>query len=178
MRQRFVVISFLLLCLGGIGRANEQDSTAPTPRVVFGPYLRGVQVDGAIFFFSVAYSGSVDVDFLQFKEGRRSTLGIRAGVERFETGGPSGRTGGSPYLDYNVLLRSTLSGESLRFDALLGYVRHTSDFPQYYPARDLVKYGIEVRWKIAPGVFGLLAKANGTKSAGTVGIGLYCGWDQ
>ncbi len=179
MRRHFILIvlalSGSLLCMGGIGRANEHDSTVST--AVFGPSLRSVQVDGTIFFFTAAYSGSVDVDFLQFKAGRRSSLGLRAGIEYFETGGVGGRTGGSPYLDYNVLLRSTLSGESLRFDAFLGYTRHTSDLPQYYPAKNLVKYGIELRWKIAPGVFGLLAKVNGTKSAATVGIGLYLGWD-
>jgi len=42
----------------------------------------------------------------------------------------------------------------------------------------LIKVGGELKWKIAPGVFGLLFKGNGTRSKGTVGIGLYLGWDQ
>lgn len=120
----------------------------------------------------------MDIDFVQFRVGRRSSLGIRVGVERFSTGGSGGQTGGSPYLDYNLLLRSTLPGEAFRFDAYVGYTQHTSDHPQFYPAKGLVKYGAEARWKVAPGVFGVLLKANGTNSAGIVGIGLYFGWDQ
>lgn len=158
--------------------ASEVDSTTSTPTVEFSPSLRGTQVDGTIFLFMLAYSGSVDIDFLRFTTRRESTLGIRVGAERFETGGVSGSTGGSPYLDYNVLLRTTLSGKFLRFDAYLGFAHHTSYYPQYYPSENLVKYGAELRWKIAPGVFGLLAKANGTKSAGVIGVGLYLGWDQ
>jgi hypothetical protein len=169
----FALVS-LLIC--ELSPASEADSTAPVSTVQFRPGLRSIQVDATIFLFTAAYSGSVDIDFLQ--TGRQSALGIRTGVERFVTGGPGGPSGGSPYLDYNVLVRSTLSGESLRFDAFLGCAYHTSDLSQYYPSMGLVKYGAEFRWKIAPGVFGLLAKANGTKSAGTVGVGLYLGWDQ
>lgn len=175
---RCVVLALcsLVTCIGEISTAGERDSTQTA--IEFAPGLRSVQLDGTVFLFNYAYSGSVDIDLLQFKTGRRSSIGIRAGVERFSTGGPGGQTGGSPYLDYNALLRSTLTGEAFRFDAFVGYAQHTSDHPQFYPAKGLVKYGAELRWKIAPGVFGLLLKANGTSSDGIVGIGLYFGWDQ
>jgi hypothetical protein len=144
-----------------------------------GVRLRSLQIDGSWLLFTASYGGSVDLDFFSFTKGRKSALGTRLGVERTLSGGPgSGHTGGSPYLDYNMLLRVTLPGESLRFDFLLGYSIETSEVPRYESPKGLVKVGGELRWKIAPGVFGLLVKANGTTSKGTAGIGLYLGWDQ
>lgn len=173
-----MLLILISLLLSEIGVSSEADSTLPISTVEFRPSLRGIQADGTIFLFTLAYSGSVDIDFLRHTTGRYSSLGIRVGVEHFETGGPGGRTGGSPYIDYNLLLRSTLAGEKLRFDAFLGYAYHTSGLPQFYPSTGLVKYGAEFRWKIAPGIFGLLLKANGTKSAEVFGVGFYLGWDQ
>lgn len=92
-------------------------------------------------------------------------------------GGPGGRTGGSPFLDYNFLVRSTIADEMLRFDVFLGFAYHTS-MKKNNASKGLLKYGGELRWKVAPGVFGLLLKFNRTKSTGTGGIGLYFGWDQ
>jgi len=164
--------------LTGVGYGEGVDSTLTGEGPEFGISLRGVQIDGSWLLFTAAYGGSIDLDFLSFMTGRRSSLGTRVGVEGIVTGGTGGHTGGSPYLDYNMLLRATLPGESLRLDVLLGYSIETSDTPFYEPSRGLIKAGAELRWKIVPNVFGLLLKGNGTNSKGTVGIGLYLGYDQ
>jgi hypothetical protein len=64
------------------------------------------------------------------------------------------------------------------FDFLLGYSIETSEVRHYESPKGSIKVGGELRWKIAPGVFGLLLKANGTESKGTAGIGAYLGYDQ
>lgn len=172
----FTILSYLLL--SSLGLAQDRDTSSVETSIEFAPGLKSIQGDGTVFFFSVSYSGSVDLDFLRLGTTRHPSIGVRAGVEGFHTGGPGGSIGGSPYLDYNGLLRFTLEGTSLRLDGFVGYAYHTSSFPQFYRSEGLVKYGAELRWKIAPHVFGMLIKANGTKSAGIFGVGFYFGWDK
>jgi hypothetical protein len=158
--------------------AEGDDSASTVGGPEFGISFRSFQIDGSWLLFTAAYGGSVDIDFLSFTTGRQSSIGTRVGIERTISGGPGGHTGGSPYLDYNMLLRATLPGESLRLDLLLGYAIETSEVPQYESPKSVIKGGAELRWKIVPNLFGLLLKANGTPSKGTVGIGAYLGWDQ
>ena len=172
-----VVVAFL--ARAGSARADlesKDDSLARESQTGLGISLRSVTLDGSLFFFIADYGGSVDVDLLELKSAKKSSLGIRAGVEWLETGSVGGNS--SSYRDYNLLARYTIAGELLRLDFFLGYTSRNSGRPGFSSRENLAKYGGELRWKIGPGVFGLLAKANGTSTQDMVGIGLYVGWDQ
>ncbi|MBI3189311.1 MAG: hypothetical protein HYZ33_01555, partial [Ignavibacteriales bacterium] len=59
-----------------------------------------------------------------------------------------------------------------------GYSYSTSGKSNNYFSEGLPKFGFEARWKIGKPAFGLLAKISGTKTHGTLGFGIYFGWEK
>ncbi len=170
-----VCLSFLTV---GWAIADQKDSTCETVNVAFRPLVRSAQVDGTIFLYGAAYGGSVDIDIFQMHTTQPSSIGVRLGLERVGIGGPGGLKGGSPYLDYCSLVRLSFLGHSWRFDALLGYAYQQSKHPDISSSRPILRSGAELKWKILPGLFGLMLKGNASKSEAFIGIGVYGGWED
>ena len=175
MRIKYQIISIVIFLSVAIGNAQQPDISKNENHFKFEPSLRSVQVDGTFAFFALDFGGSVDVDFIQFAGGKNSTFGIRAGMENWTGGSPGGS--GESYLDYNFLLRSTLPRKYFRIDLLVGYTYHIKNSLLFGGG---LKAGCEIRWKIAPGIFGMLTKMNWSilSSHGYAGIGFYIGYDQ
>jgi hypothetical protein len=141
-------------------------------------HFRSIQLDATYFIFTSGFAGSIDIDMWRRVGGGKSYIGIRTGIEQYRTGGPGGETLGSPFVDYNLLFRSTVGGESFRWDIYLGYMYHTTSNASVYHSRSLLKFGTEVKWMLVPKIFGLLVKASGGGNTGTVGIGFTIGIEQ
>jgi hypothetical protein len=139
--------------------------------------FRSVQADAIIFIFMSGVSGSCDVDILHRIAGGNSSLGLRAGLEQYQSGGAGGSTSGSPFVDYNLLLRSTVYGNYFRWDMYVGYMYHTTVNDRIYPSNSLIKYGIEFKWMFVPKICGLLFKASGGKNTGVLGFGFTLGFE-
>jgi hypothetical protein len=152
----------------------------------FSPRFRGTQGELVFVLFSSSYGGSVDVDLLRDVSTRRAGIGIRIGFERIEKSDLGGKTTGSPFLHYNLLTRFTFPmGNSWRTDFYAGATRHVpavSGLSQIYaslfPAKTLLKVGMDIRWRLGGEIFGLLLKWSYTKEIGNGGIGLYVGWSE
>jgi hypothetical protein len=152
---------------------QHEDTLIGGDRVVFSPKLKSIQIDGTTTVYtSGALGGSIDADFLSLARNSAASLGTRLGVDRYIWGNFGGVEG--DYLDYDALLRFSLSGQSVRFDLFGGTAyRINMEAPSSYWGWG-PKFGVQFRWRILPGILGLLFKWNG--HAG--GVGLYGGWDQ
>ncbi|MBI5020716.1 MAG: hypothetical protein HZB59_04715 [Ignavibacteriales bacterium] len=174
MKHKFISLSIILLYFTALSIAQQPDSSREKAHFEFAPSLKSIQVDGSIILLAYDYGGSVDIDFLKFTGKNNSSLGTRLGIEYLSSGDFGG--GRKSYLDYNLLVRHTVSGSQFRFDAIGGYAYQTR---QEISHQSGFKIGLELRWKIAPSVFGMLVKWNKiVLFHGFVGVGLYLGYDR
>jgi hypothetical protein len=155
--------------------SDSKDTLQNDPRNKVELQFRSLQVDAIVFVFMSGVAGSFDIDILRRIAGGKSSLGLRGGVEQYQSGGPGGATSGSPFIDYNLLLRSTVEGNYFRWDMYVGYMYHTTVDDRIYPSSSLLKYGIEFKWMFVPKICGLLAKASGGRNTGVLGIGFTLG---
>jgi hypothetical protein len=135
--------------------------------------LRSILLDFESLLFIGGVSGSVDVDFVRLASSNFSTLGVRFAVDRYAYGGPGGSAEGSPFTDFNILLRHTASGSVLRFDVYFGYCYYTNSTRSSLPPSGGLKFGVEIRVKFLPHIMSLLAKFSKP-----LGVGLSFGWDS
>jgi hypothetical protein len=152
---------------------GQVKTATPRDSLLVGPQLRSVLLDVYWVLFIGGISAEVDIDFLQFRTQPLSTLGVRLGLDHYASGGPGGPTGGSPFTDYDLLLRHTVSGSLVRFDLCVGYCYYTTSSPKYYPAKDGWKFGVEIRFKVIEHFLSALGKFSRSG-----GIGGSIGWDR
>jgi hypothetical protein len=153
--------------------AETHDSVHSSSQGEFGLQFRSIQCDGVYFFYVSGVAGSIDLDLLQHVPGPQATLGIRAGVETYHTVARTSEATGSSYLDYNLLLRSTVEAELLRYDVYAGYTYHNSQ--STHSGEGLFKCGIEIKYMLIPHIAGILFKASGGRRYGVIGAGFTVG---
>lgn len=162
-----------LLCVLSVGPptvvAEEVDSLSTDPPGVH-LCLRSVLIDGEYLLFSAGISGSVDVDVIHFRSRLRSALGIRFGIDHYSTGSPGGSTSGSPFTDYNVLLRHSASGRIIRLDFYGGYSYHVL-YPNH--GSPTWKAGLDIRVYFMEHFMSALGKISWPG-----GIGFSLGWER
>jgi hypothetical protein len=153
--------------------AEKQDSVLTPPQKEISLQFRSIQCDGVYFFLASGIAGSIDLDLLQHVPGPQATLGIRTGIETYHAVGSGGQTTGPSYVDYNLLLRSTVEVQMLRCDLYAGYTYHTSQ--QTHSGEGLFKCGIDLKYMLIPRVAGVLIKASGGRNYGVIGAGFTVG---
>ena len=175
MKHICISLGIIVLYFTAFSIAQQPDSSIEKAHFEFTPSFKSIQVDGTLFLFAYDCGGSVDIDFLSFTGGHNSSLGTRVGIEYWAWGDVGG--GGESYLDYNLLVRLTGSSSYFRFDVIGGYTYQTRQEISHHSG---FKIGWELRWKIAPSAFGMLAKWNkfALSSHSFFGIGLYAGYDR
>jgi hypothetical protein len=167
-------LAILMASAECVAQMAEKQDSVPTPsQKEIGLQLRSIQCDGVYFFNASGIAGSIDLDLLQHVPGPRASLGIRAGIETYHAVGSRGETTGPRYVDYNMLLRSTVDTQLLRCDLYAGYTYHTSQ--QNHSQEGLFKCGIDLKYMLIPHVAGILIKASGGRNYGVIGAGFTVG---
>jgi len=166
-----MLVACILASLSGV--SAQEKIPNPDDVVGFHPQLRSVLFDAEWALFMGGISGSVDIDLIRLPSSLHSSFGVRFGVDRYFSGSVGGATAGSPFTDYNILVRHTASGSLLRLDIYLGYSYHTTSYPTYVPSKGGAKFGVEIRWKLVEHIFSLLAKLSRP-----AGVGGSIGWDR
>ena len=151
------------------------------------PRFRSIQLDYATIYFISTASLSIDIDLMQLRMSKNMTfLGFRAGIERIQAFDFDGEIDGSPFLDYNLLVRLSTAGTESRIDVYAGYAYRTSlrENPYYRPfvSAGSFKFGFDGKWMMIDKVFGLVLKLNivrgGHENVGSGGIGFVLAWDR
>ena len=156
--------------------AETQDSVLTPSQREMSLQFRSIQCDGVYFFNASGIAGSIDLDLFQHVPGPGSTLGIRAGIETYHAVGSRGQRTGPSYVDYNLLLRSTVEAQPLRCDLYAGYAYHTSQ--KTYSPEGLFKVGVDLKYMLIPNIAGILLKASGGRHYGVIGAGFTIGFSR
>ncbi len=133
--------------------------------------FRSIQVDAVSIIFIEGIALSLDYDLIRLS--KRSTIGFRAGVERYSAASIGGSVDGSPFQDYNILARTTTSGSRFRWDIYTGLAFHRSVESSSYEPRTGLRLGMDFRYYLIPHYCALMLKLN----TGALGLGLSIGYD-
>ena len=153
--------------------AERPDSVLASSQKGFRLQFRSIQCDGVYLFVASGIAGSIDVDLFQHVPGPGASLGVRAGAETYHAVGSRGQTTGPTYIDYNLLLRSTVDTQLLRCDLYAGYTYHTSQ--NAHSPEGLFKCGIDLKYMLIPKIAGVLIKLSGGRNYGIIGAGFTVG---
>ena len=144
------------------------------------PKLSSVQGEYVTAIFSGSFGGSVDVDFFRDVASQQMGAGLRVGLERIGRGGFGGEQAGSPYWQYDVLLRTSLLSTQryFRIDLYLGGTYHDPTAGFGVMSRQvMLKGGIDIRLRLSTYPVGLMLKFEKSKAIDNGGLGLYFGFD-
>jgi hypothetical protein len=171
-----VLISAIQLSMSQIDTVSRDASTNVPPR------FRGIQGDFVTLVFSRGVTLSGDLDLFSFgAPNRKAFFGLRGGLEYIAHGNPGGSEYGSPYFDYNLLVRATFKRRHARAELYSGYSYRTSLNGGTYPSAGQFKFGVELKWMFVDDMFGLILKLCGARGApghiGSSGLGIVFNMD-
>jgi hypothetical protein len=156
------------------------DSVQAGPAKTSAPGFRDFQFDYVTLLSSSTTSFSFDYDVMPLTVAENPAFfGIRAGIDYLQSSGISGSSNGSPFSDYNLLVRLTSKIQHSRVDIYTGYSYRTSPDEGFSGAQ--FKLGLEFKYLFAHDTFGFIMKlcaVRGAPSAlGCAGVGLVCNLD-
>jgi len=133
------------------------------------PNFAGVQLDFTTILFISEYGGQLDYRF--------HNIGVRLGVEHYYSVSLGGQTLGSPFTNYNFLLRHSLRGKIFWFDLVGGLTYYKTSASNYYPDRVMLRAGFELSYHFIHNIVGIILKSSTSfkESTGFIGIGLSIG---
>ena len=173
----------VLSAMAGSHLAFCQSDTVSVP--AFNLHFRNMQANATTLVYINTLGASCDIDAVRLDTDL--DLGWRVSIQRtwkrlFGFGHSVERIQGSPFTDYDLLLRFSMSSKELRQDFLLGYTYNTGTgqpFIPYEPSGKM-KVGAEVRWNVVSQFAAILFKVNWqtggrTKPLIVLGVGVAVG---
>lgn len=141
------------------------------------PKFFGVQIDFNTLLLIYEYGGHLDYDIFSDPNDFYN-IGIRLGLEHYYTSSFGGETFGSPFTNYNLVLRNSLRGKILWFDMVGGLTYYKTSASDYYPDEILLRAGFELSYRFMNNFFGILIKGSTSfkERTGFIGIGLSIGY--
>lgn len=170
-----LVILFLIFC--NINYPQDTQATPDDNKLLLNPIFFGVQFDITTILFIYQYGGQLDYDLFSATN-KFHNIGIRLSIEHYHSVSIGGTTLGSPFTNYNLLLRHSLRGNVFWFDLVGGLTYYNTSASKYYPDEVLLRAGFELSYHLFHNIIGIILKGSTPfkERTGFIGLGISIGF--